>query len=524
MGDEVPYQGLTIFLLKQGIASYRDALKDPGPLTRYALKPSLPFKGALYLASEKRHEPSWLKFLRTGSSGDLGRLFNSSNSGVLFLKASKRRFALTFGYGQSLVKPEALERAFGIRVVLNTVDRNAIRSVDAKNVQELTIHTRRQASRGSPLEAFGLDTQADLLGAVTGEPRDKSLAKTVSGADALQMRTRVEFPGLGSKCTEALKASRAKDYRKQGFSFFDHVATVTDPETLRTLDGRLVERLASGVTDGIHLAPPTVVTWSNIDGFSFTKGAEAGEMLVAEFLSQIRKAEELTPDRLRRQHVFVHYRDSDEARSEWPVYRALVAEERVGQKRYVLSAGDWYEVATDFVRLVAGRLDRIPTASINLPLARKGEEEKLYNRRAAQVRGIHLADRKLLREGGSKIELCDLYTSQRQFVHVKRWDASSTLSHLFAQGIVSAETFISDDGFRLRARKLLAERAASLASHVPDGPPDRSRFEVVYAVIIDKKRGWKGSLPFFSQLNMARAAEQLRRLGLRVSACAINFE
>jgi Family of unknown function (DUF6119) len=49
--------------------------------------------------------------------------------------------------------------------------------------------------------------------------------------------------------------------------------------------------------------------------------------------------------------------------------------------------------------------------------------------------------------GRSSIEICDLLSSEKAFVHVKAKTKSSTLSHLFAQGLNSAQAF-RDRGFR----------------------------------------------------------------------------
>jgi uncharacterized protein (TIGR04141 family) len=43
--------------------------------------------------------------------------------------------------------------------------------------------------------------------------------------------------------------------------------------------------------------------------------------------------------------------------------------------------------------------------------------------------------------GRSAIEICDLLSTDRVFVHVKAKTKSSTLSHLFAQGLNSAQAF-----------------------------------------------------------------------------------
>lgn len=51
---------------------------------------------------------------------------------VLLVKASKRLFALTFGSGRHLLEYGAYERNFGLRVALNLVDPDQIRSAQSR--------------------------------------------------------------------------------------------------------------------------------------------------------------------------------------------------------------------------------------------------------------------------------------------------------------------------------------------------------------------------------------------------------
>jgi len=522
-----PIQPLNVFLIKTGTRDYEDALEEDevAILTKHALKRALPFKGALFLAPQRTAPPRWLTFLEGGAQSNLQKLYNASTSAILFIRASRRIFAFTFGYGRSLLRPTAIERAFGLRVVLNTVDEAGLRSVDSKTVQELTVHTRRQTSRASPLAEFGVDKEEDLLGAVAGVPRDPGFARMLSGADALQLRAPIEFGALGEKCRSILRAYRSKDYKKRGFEFVDHVQRVSDPSAIEALDADLTTALQARSFDGIHMAPPEIIDWASVDGFSFVKGADPEPDLTLEsFFEQIRKADDVSVERLKkRQRVFVHSASSAEAVPKWPVYRTLVAERDWKDRRYALSGGDWYEIEKEFVERIKRRVSSISAAGLKLPKAKSGEREEDYNKRVTRS-GIYCLDQKCPRVDGDPIELCDLYVSSgRRFVHVKRWKASSTLSHLFAQGRVSAEALLSDETFRHEARKLLGSKASSLSNHIPAGRPDPTKYQVVFG-IIKGGQGWKRSLPFFSQLHLVRSAEALRRLGFEVRLERIEVE
>jgi uncharacterized protein (TIGR04141 family) len=517
---------MTVFLLKTKTGQFEDGLEEAHRLERHDLKEAVPFEGAIFIAPQRMSPPPWMDFLKDGAKEELRALFNASTKAVLFVRTARRVFAFTFGYGRTLLASERIQRSFGLRVVLNTVDEKSLLNVDSTMVQELTVHTRRQASRGSGLAQFSVDKEEDILGSVAGAPRDPYLGSIIHGADALRCRPRLKFVELGDLCRRLLRAYRGEDYKARGFEFVDHVRTVRDPGVRETLDADLVAAMLARDLDAMHMAPPEILDWATTDGFSFVKTADPEpDLMLESFFEQIHREDDLSPDRLRRQRVFQHLQAAAEPVKRWPVYRTIVADREHDGRRYVLSGGEWYEIDADFAEGIRRQVVAIRKSGLGLPDARPGEAEKEYNRRAAERRGLYCVDRKCPRVAGDAIELCDVYSSSgRQFVHVKRWTRSATLSHLFAQGLTSAEALVSDAKFRESARRLLGEQAKSLRSHIPAGEPDRSKYRIVYAVIRGGGRGRMGVLPFFSQLRLVRSAQSLRRLGFEVRWDRIGVE
>src|SRR5690606_19414169 len=121
--------------------------------------------------------------------------------------------------------------------------------------------------------------------------------------------------------------------------------------------------------------------------------------------------------------------------------------------------------------------------------------------------------------GASQIEFCDLFVRKRTMLHVKRYGGSSVLSHLFAQGVVSATLFLQDPEFRRGIRQTLprAHRAA-----VPERRPRVEHFEVGFAIVSRSPGGLV--LPFFSKVNLRNAARTLAGFGYRVTLTKIPVE
>jgi uncharacterized protein (TIGR04141 family) len=88
---------------------------------------------------------------------------------------------------------------------------------------------------------------------------------------------------------------------------------------------------------------------------------------------------------------------------------------------------------------------------------------------------------------GASLEPCDFLSTSRQFIHLKDGHSSDPISHLWNQGVVSAEAFVRDEKFRrdLRAAAQDRQKMAKKTGFdklLPDGrsKPIPSDFTVVY--------------------------------------------
>jgi uncharacterized protein (TIGR04141 family) len=150
MARQPRQQQLTFYLIKEDVEP--SAILRPGDGVREYEVPDLPgLQPALFIRSVAPHPPRWVDYLTRHLDADLGPLFAASASAVLLFEAAGRVLALTFGQGRHLLDPGCYEQDFGLRVVLNTVAPDQLRSIDAKTTEELTLHTRRDVSRASSL-------------------------------------------------------------------------------------------------------------------------------------------------------------------------------------------------------------------------------------------------------------------------------------------------------------------------------------------------------------------------------------
>jgi len=188
-----------------------------------------------------------------------------------------------------------------------------------------------------------------------------------------------------------------------------------------------------------------------------------------------------------------------------------------GGNSFVLSAGRWYKLEKDFVKRVNQSFGRIQRHTGPF-LEYDDESEGAYNARAATAASspYALMDVKII-QGGRKIEFCDLFSQNKEIIHVKRYGPSSVLSHLFHQGLVSGELFQIDQEFR----KLVTDKLPK-SHRIFDinARPGTREYEVVFGIISQSDK--ELTLPFFSRVAARHAVSRLEGFGYQVSLAKIG--
>lgn len=529
-------QRLTIFLLTTDVIDPEGAL-DIGGEQSYAeqdVSGSAGFEGVFYSRYNRPRFPEWVKYVSPALEAN-PNVKTASASGLLILKAVERYFALSFGFGRNFLDPSKIERRFGLKVALNRIDAQQIRSLDTKTFEDMVVSKTTQTSKNAEFANFGVDAVRDLLRAATGKPSNESLGRTITGSDALVLTTKRPVKELPDLLAELLVAYEDDAYKAR-FEWIDHLAEVKDPGSITALDARLLAQLQAGETMRTHLAMPENFGWDEISGFKIGGAGrrQFDDLDIDEYLEALGdERSELTLNQLKSRRVQVGWIKSGNFDTRWSVYNALVSEQDFDGKLFALIEGRWFEVAATLVTAVDDYLHSLPTAETVLPPARKNEHEGVYNARVAeQLEDVLLLDKHLARAAGatSSVEFCDLLSARAELIHVKRKSRSATLSHLFAQGNISANTLIGDGSFRDIVRLQLGQIAGDDADRwldlVPgsDSRPDRARYTIHFAVLTNSKGMGANWLPFFSKLNLMQTAKQIQSLGPAVVISKVPVE
>ena len=284
--------------------------------------------------------------------------------------------------------------------------------------------------------------------------------------------------------------------------------------------------------ENLALAPPEILDWEQVVRFRFSfdrsrsktsSDIQRVDVRLSDWVIGMRaksRLDELDIESLRSQRVIALDGDGREWKS-WPVAKCLVGEVSLGGVTYVLDEGDFFSVRGDYIHDLDQAIDSILLSSVTLPDGTPTMVEADYNRSAAASAGHLLLDRQTIRlNGQSPVEICDLLSKQRHLIHVKRHLGSSDLSHLFAQGLVSAESLQMSIDFRLKAQEKVNTLCAGSAEFdfFGSGAMQTSDFEIVYAIVEQwRGRSMSAALPFFSKVNLREVNQLLVSRGFHVS-------
>lgn len=527
---QTPVQSIRVYLIKNDVKKYKDALRTDITFDEYEIAKKHKLKGKLFVRKAKKSKVTWAQFLQTGISDTLN-LHSLAHAAVLFIETKKRMFAVVFGMGRYMLKDTKYEADFGILSALNTVNPESIRSADTYHFEAVAVHKRTQASRTTSLTDLELDPNREHVRSITGKSTDKNLAESISGNDAgLGANVRIKFGELATYCENVLKAYKAKAYQNT-FPRFDNLRTLTDKSKIAALEKKLIARLQEEKLKGIYLSPPEPISYEDFSGFSFTaKGDITSELEISEYIAlqkAAKKLDKVSIEKLKSHRAFLRKETADEPLGKWSIYKSLICEFKEGSKVYILMNGAWHQVSAKFVKKVEDSLTAIPEVDIGLPKPIKATTEPGYLAEVKKYgKGLLVMDRMLAKceEAGHGIEVCDVITKKREYVHVKRKEGGSKeLSHLFMQGRNSTFALLRDQQFRDQARVHLKKLSAKDVARIPKSTPKPGSFKVVYAIMGDfKGKGFIEALPFFSKMSLMGVFQELSERGVQVEVCKVD--
>ena len=511
---------ISLYLLKEGV-DVEDAVKTKNKIRKLEKLEG----GELYYRKTPANTPSWVDSFFDNEIAKL-TLKTQSVSAVyvktIEINGVSRKFLLPFGYGYTMINTIYCVDDFGLKLVLNTVQRETIKKISKKTLTSDPKNTVEQFSNPGDISYFGIDVEQDLLEAVTGktkgEYRELLGDGYVTGKTGFSISKEINIHNLANFLKSCFELYN-KNYYKKDFEFIDNIKLIKNPNKF---DEQVMSHINNKTSDRnlkLWMAIPEIVEWENLSGFSFTNDTEnpANDISYDDFQEEViaKKKKEVDLKYMKTKRVTAYTRDKNQEYKSWSLYECLCGEisysnDKNEKKKAVLSNGKWYEIEQNFSDKVENSYNRIIKRSegqgMKLNSAKSDEKEDEYNKRMAEENaGFILMDRKLITHGGtySRVEFCDLYDSEeRTLYHIKKYYGSSALSHLFAQGRVSGQLFTKEPDFVKKVNK--KEESLQLEKE-----PNARDYKIIYGIISDKEEE-ELYLPFFSKVNFRNEEKLLR--------------
>ncbi|ENM5763039.1 TIGR04141 family sporadically distributed protein [Vibrio mimicus] len=527
----MPTTPLSIYLLKKGINADTSVLK-----LNNANSHKVELEGTtsvMHVQAPTSNPPAFAKlFTESNQLTEVDFGTNQSTGAVLELHHAGQTFYVTFGKGYHMLEMDLMVHDFGLRTALNLVDTKDIRGVDTASNKTKPLNARIQSGLSAEVSDFPIDIDEDLLSAIEGLSNDAGFGSRVSGR---RRALTVNFKGKLEELPKLLLNAYTKYNTPlpNEFKWVENIREVTEPATITSLNTELVVLLqklqANGAEkdDNVYMIAPDVYG-SDVVGFSYG----ANNKLRSDILSLQRYLDKVVGEKgtLELDHLMTDYKvfakDEDHiTQHTWTGYECLYCELEKDGKHYELRAGIWYEINVDFVKEINAVMENIATYEVALP-DYDHDSEGAYNKYvAANDTNIECLDTKNIYLGGgqSRFEFCDLVNKNNGFdnktdlIHVKHYTSSATLSHLFSQGVVSAEIFRRSEEAR---QKLYSSHPGVMPLTDSAIAPNAGDYRIVYAIYdID---ALPTKLPFFSKVNLKNAYNRLQLLGYEVALAHID--
>lgn len=520
----------SIYLLKQGFDA-TNALNDDHDLLPADAATHAPEGSTLYILDANPKRPWWREYF--GVQEDLWQQFKGA---LLFLPVNERCFALTFGQVSHHIHEEAYEYDFGLRVTLNSLDPQELKSADMIE-PGVARRKRTQVPISTELTYLDFDGNSEIIKSLTGKVKQeyKELFTTATGSASLKISMKIAPASLAARCG-ALLALYDSEVYKTTFPNIQNIAPENDPKHIKYLDNELLASVKS--RDGkTTLTIPDIVDYRGNTCCMFNGPGGASEIYADismdsfyDYLEKESHLETLTIDQLKSYRMLLTDAEGTPGRS-YGIYRSLIFDtEPAGSSViYHLNEGKWYKAEKSFVERLRIYLDAKCEPTELCPYDHDGSKddkavysEENYNAAIPlwQGRFICLDQTDISPSGSTNIEPCDIYSvqadttslcgSRAELYHLKISTRSSHLSHLFNQGVNSIELIELEESSREKLKALIVERIGSNDKDVYLKPFDNYDFKIIFGIITNKDPELKSyNLPLFSKISLMRNMQRL---------------
>ncbi|MDI3344369.1 TIGR04141 family sporadically distributed protein [Streptomyces sp. AJ-1] len=549
------------YLIREDITSLQEAFRvqyrtsGRSPMQELTSTEGAPEGCKAFFSSKTDGEPPWARSL-SQTFPQLENVRSLSHRLVIFLPVSGRTFAVCFGYGSSTLEWSHVEANFGLRFASRAYNTLALNEIRSRRIDPSARTQSVQIPNRTSLRDFDMELEGEFVRRVVGEldegVEDSELGAVVA-TDSVAFKVETDLHQVQRILARMLETVSQNEVRED-LRFIDSLEPLRSKDELTHELEKLLtqhlfgERAAKQSTPGdedvanldpylLSFAPPDDLTIENVHEIRVKCGDEMGymqEMRIESLLDAISSFKKyFGRSALKDIKVMAVDSDGNPASNETPLKNWLIFEAGSEEKRYLLTLGKWFALAESYARQLDADLsdiedvtDRLNLGDWDIEKYKEKDEandnkygEGAFNADASRGRDdLVCLDTNTMSSLGSQIEACDLFHADGYLIHVKKYTDSQTLSHLFSQGYVAAQTLTEDQDYRRDFIDKVRDLKPDLASAAEEAPT-----KVTYAIAVERDRTIPSSLPTFSKVNLRGFVHKLRRMKVQPSLARIQM-
>lgn len=522
---------MTLYMLSDNTSLDGSALRDGSGYTQVPTATLDGMPVALFVRATPATAVKWVSQLQSilAPGASLPNLRAQTSAAVLLVDYQGTKYAITFGNGFQALSPSKIVSGFGLRVAANSIAQQKVKSADTKMLSSAGRSQKTVLPEASELTALGIEPLEEWVRQLSGKVADAGFASSATGADSLRLSIKnFALAGLKTKLKQIEALHKATTY-KATFGFIDNFEQLNpriDGDRIATLNTQVLTLLRSS-DPSVYFAAPDPFDIPDVINYVVVRSKKVlvSDLVQDEMFQALSKLKMNDDEALEKVHIRALDGEGNPLSRTYSLHECLQVELPDGPDLYVLSSGRWFKVRKDYVEQVNAALADLDdlTTQLSLPAWAKQSDGKFepegkYNERTATERGFVVLDKSNLNFGGhARIEVCDLLTPEKQLICVKKATRSSTLSHLFAQGSVSAG-LMYHPSYKAKLIDGLQEAGASSTDF---GTLDD--WTVIYAVGTEKAGPVLDGMFFFSRMNLVQHLRDIRSRGIRVAIAKIQM-
>ena len=520
----------SIYLLKEEYIP-ESALREEHPLGSPVQATNLPTGSQMYILDTPSYFPWWKNYW--GVTEDIKQ---SNKGAIVFIPSNNRFFALTFGYTYHFLKEYAYEYDFGLKITLNSLDPNELKSTDILN-PENSRRQRTQSPTGSDITFFNFDRDSSIIRNLTGKVKKeyKELFSNTTGMSNLTIsikRSPKEIPPFLSQLLNLYK----KDDYKESFPDIHNIVPLHDPAIINNLNNELMGAFKKKEMRLVLSIPEITDPNMSLNIYFSGAGQKQGKIYQDVYIEYYREylannlKNDIAIEELKR-HSMNLCNDDGVKITSYSVFKSLLFDCQFKNEYYHLCEGNWYRINKSYIDKLKSFLDPYFYEDNYLPkYIHKSEEEYNVAIQNFDKRYLCLDKTNISPTGQTTIEPCDFLTVDEKsktviFYHVKLSTRSSTLSHLFNQGLNSIELLRADDRARKKIKELIISKCRMDDYKNYIDAIDNDKLNVVYVIITHKIYDGKSqNLPLFSNISLKRCLYTFKMMKIDAKICFIKDE